>query len=147
MLLLYTSVFLPRLIFNCKTWSTVTKSEVESLQKAHLRCLRNMMELANPSPVAGTFLELGILPIQFEIDMRKLNFLWKILQKENGDPVKQIYVGLKHNCFEKNWAKEVMGLRSRYGLLICDKEVECTGKTEWCGEKVKGAIYLPFCSE
>ena len=34
MLLLHRSVFLPRLIFNCETWSSLTKSEVESLQKA-----------------------------------------------------------------------------------------------------------------
>ena len=104
---------------------------LQSLQKAQSRFLRNMMEMANSTPVAGTFLELGILPIQFEIDMRKLNFLWKILQKENDDPVKQIYVELKRHCFEKNWANEVMGLRSRYGLPICDEEVEYTGKTEW----------------
>ena len=62
-----------------------------------------MMEVADSTPFAGTFLALEILPIQFEIDMRKLNFLWKILQKENDDPVKQIYVELKRNCFEKNW--------------------------------------------
>ena len=102
MLLLCGSVFLSRLIFNCETWSTVRKSEVESPQKAQLRYLRNMMEVANSTPVAGTFLELGILPIQFEIDMRKLNFLWKILQEENDDPVKPMYVELKRNCFEKN---------------------------------------------
>ena len=33
LLLLYRSVFLPRLIFNCETWSILTRSEVESLQK------------------------------------------------------------------------------------------------------------------
>ena len=78
--------------------------------------------------------------------MRKLNFLWKILQKENDDPLKQIYVELKHNCFEKNWANEVMGLRSRYGLPICDEEIECTGKTEWC-KKVKCAIHCFVVNE
>ena len=49
--------------------------------------LRNMMEVANSNPAAGTFLKLGILSINFEIDFRKLKFLWKILQKENDDPV------------------------------------------------------------
>ena len=33
-----------------------------------------------------------------------------------------------------------MGLRSRYGLPICDEEVKCTGNTEWC-KKVKRSIY------
>ena len=93
MFLLYRSVFFPRLIFNCETWSNLTNREVESLQKVQLKYLRNMMEVANP--VAGMFLELGILPINFEIDLRKLKFLWKILQKENDDPVKQIYLELK----------------------------------------------------
>ena len=69
------------------------------------------MKVANSTPVAGAFLQLGILPVQFEIDMRKSYFLWKIVQKENDDPVKQIYVQLKRNCFEKNWANEMMWLR------------------------------------
>ena len=101
-----------------------------------------MMKVANSTPVAGTFLELGILPIQFEIDMRKLSFLWKILQKENVDPVKQIYKELKHNCLEKNWAHEVMGLRSRCGLLMCNEETECTCKMN--GVKRLTISYLIF---
>ena len=131
MFLLYRSVFLPRLIFNFETWSNLTNQEVESLQKVQLKYLRNMMKVANSTPVAGTFLELGILPINFEIDLRKLKFLWKILQKENDDPVRQVYLKLKRNCFEKNWTNEVMEVMHRYGLSTCDEEVECTGKTEW----------------
>ena len=33
-----------------------------------------------------------------------------------------------------------MGLRSRYGLPICDEAVECTGKTER-RKQVEGALY------
>ena len=100
---LYRLVFLPRLIFNCESWSILTESEVESLQKAQLRYSRNIMEVASSTPVAGTFFELGILPTVYsiEIDMRKLVFLRKILQKENDDPVKQMYVNLKNNCSRK----------------------------------------------
>ena len=72
--------------------------------------------------------------------MRKLNSLWKIVQKQNDDPVKQIYIELKRSCFEKNCLNEVMGLRSRYCLPISDEEVDRTGKTEWC-KKVKRTIY------
>ena len=77
MFLLHRSVFLPRLIFNCETWSNLTNQEVESLQKlkVQLKYLRNMMKVANSTPVAETFLELGIVPINFEIDLRKLKFL------------------------------------------------------------------------
>ena len=140
MFLLYRSAFLPTLIFNCEAWSNLTNQEVESLQKVQLKYLRNMMEVANSTSVAGTLLELGILPINFEIDPRKLKFLWKILQKENDDPVKQVYLELKRNCFEKNWTNEIMEVMHRYSLSTCDGEVECTGKTEWYN-KVKHAVY------
>ena len=46
---------------------------------------------------AGTFLKLGILPINYEIDLRKLKFLWRILQKDYTDPVRQVYLELKTN--------------------------------------------------
>ena len=50
MFLLYRSVFLPRLIFNCETWSNLTNQEVQSLQKVQLKYLRNMMEVGNSPP-------------------------------------------------------------------------------------------------
>ena len=70
----------------------------------------------------------------------KIKFFMENTAERKWWPVKQIYVELKRNCFEKNWANEVMGLRSMYGIPICDEEVEYTGKAEWC-KKVKGAIY------
>ena len=54
--------------------------------------------------------------------------MWKILQKENDDPVKQVYLELKRNCFEKNWTNEIMEVMHRYGLSTCDEEVSALEK-------------------
>ena len=48
------------------------------------------MEAPGSTPVAAAYLALGVLPIEYEIDIRRLRFLWTILQK-NNDPVRMAY--------------------------------------------------------
>ena len=81
--------------------------------------------------IAAVNLEFGVLPIQYEVELRKLYFLKSILQKSHDDPVRMVYNEmLKYPC-EKNWANEVMGLRIRYGLSTDDWHAETTGINEW----------------
>ena len=131
MLLLYRSVYLPRLIYNCESWSKLTKNDICELQKAQRCYLRSIMEVPGSTPVAATYLELGVLPIEYEIDIRRLCFLWIILQKNKDDPVRMVYTEMLKYPFEENWANDVMKLRCKYGLSMDDASVETTGMNEW----------------
>ena len=62
MLLLYESIFLPRLVYNCEAWTNLTRKDYLDFEKA------------NSTPTAGLFLELGILPAQFVIELEANNF-------------------------------------------------------------------------
>ena len=75
MMLLYHSVFVPRLIYNSEVWSNLTKKDLSCLENAQLQYLRYALEVPKSTPVAAMFLELGILPVQFEIEKRQLLFL------------------------------------------------------------------------
>ena len=88
MITMYQSVFLPRLIYNCESWSNLTQKDISNLQ---LKFLRRVMEVPKSTPIAALFLELGILPIQYEIEKRQLIFLRRILDRENDDPIKMCY--------------------------------------------------------
>ena len=77
MMVMYQSVFLPRLIYNCESWSNLTHKDISNLQGAQLNFLRRVMEIPKATPTAPLFLELGILPIQHEIEKRQLVFLKK----------------------------------------------------------------------
>ena len=87
MITMYQSVFLPRLIYNCESWSNLTQKDISNLQDAQVKFLRQVMEVPKSTPIAALFLELGILPIQYEIEKRQLVFLKRILDKENDDPI------------------------------------------------------------
>ena len=70
MLLLYDSVFLPRLTYNCETWSNLTSKDYLDFEKAQKKFLVRVMEMPKSTPTAGLFLEMGILPAQFVIELR-----------------------------------------------------------------------------
>ena len=82
---------MPRLIYNCESLPKQTINDVCELRKAQRRYLRSVMEAPVFAPMAATYLEMGVLPIEYEIDIRRLRFLWTIRQKNNGDPVRMVY--------------------------------------------------------
>ena len=72
LLILCKSVFVPRLIYNCEAWSGLTIKEINILRTAQLNFLRCMLEVPKGTPTAALYLELGILPINFEIKIKQL---------------------------------------------------------------------------
>ena len=77
MMVMYQSVFLPKLIQNCESWSSLTHKDISNLQGARLNFLRRVMEVPKSTPTVALLLELGILPIQYEIEKRQFVFLKK----------------------------------------------------------------------
>ena len=82
--------------------------DISNLQDAQLNFLRRAMEVPKSTPIAALFLELGILPIQYEIEKRQLVFLKRILDRENDDQIKMSYHEMLKYQAEKNWANNVM---------------------------------------
>ena len=80
MLLLNRSIFILRLIYNCETWINITLKEYASLRKSQLLFLRRALEILRSVPTAALYLELGILPIKCEIEIRQLLILKRILE-------------------------------------------------------------------
>ena len=64
MLILYKTVFVPRLVYNCEAWSTLKAADYKILQSAQLKFMRKILEVPRSTPTAALYLELGIWPIR-----------------------------------------------------------------------------------
>ena len=116
MLLLYHGMFIPTLISNCQGWSHITQSNFSALQRLQLKFLKLMLWLPMSTPNVFIFLEFGVLPLEHEIQRRRVIYLHHILGLKDNDPVKLAYSqGLKL-VYEPNWANNVRDLRIKYGL-------------------------------
>ena len=111
-LLLYRSLFLSTMLFNSQAWSNLTKKDLDTLQTCQLKMLKKIFGGARSTSNSFTFLELGVLPISYEIHKRQLSFLHHILNLNDDDPVKRMYNNMKLLPGEKNWYNCVTKLLS-----------------------------------
>ena len=81
-LILYKTVFVPRLIHNCEAWSNLKAADCKILQSAQLNFMRKILEVPRSTPTVALCLELGIWPIRYEIEIRQLFFLKPVLDKK-----------------------------------------------------------------
>ena len=106
-IMLCKTVFLLRLLYNCEIWTNLSDNDYSNLQKVQLNYLRRIMEVPRSTPIHGTFLELGILPIPCEIEERQLCYLRQILVKDehDPDPILKVYKEMFKYNTERNWGK------------------------------------------
>ena len=132
-------VFVPTMLFNSEAWSHLTTNNISKLKTAQLRSLKRIMKTASSTPNAFVFLELGVMPVDFEIQRRQLGFLHHILVLGEDDPVKEMYEQLKCYPDAENWVTTIHKILKKYDLPVNEKEIEVISKTTW-KEKVKKAV-------
>ena len=86
------------------------------------------------------YLELGILPVMYEIEMRQLLFLKRLLDKKHADPCLRTYIEMLKFENETNWANNVLGLWRDYNLPLNYDDIKKMSVSHW-NYFVKSAIF------
>ena len=138
-LLLYRSLFLSCILFNSQAWRNLTEKNFAQLQKLQVRLLKKIVDAPSCTSNAFIFLELGVLPIKYEIHQRQITFLHHILHLEPNDPVHVLYQQMK--CFpgEANWLNDVLRSAAMYSIDVNEEILKSITKETFKGT-VKSAI-------
>ena len=131
MFVLYEAMFIQMLIFNGQSWSHITKQNMLELERLQLKFLKLILWLPMSTPNVFIFLEYGVLPLEHEIQRRRLTYLHHILNLKDTDPAKLAYSQGLRLSHEPNWANDIKKLRERYGISVSDQEVSDMSKAKW----------------
>jgi hypothetical protein len=131
LILLYQAVILASVLFNSQTWTRLTQSDYKKLITIQLKYLKRMLHAPNSTPNVNVFLELGVLPITYEIHRRKLVFLHHVLTLQEDDPVRRVYYEQLKLPGELNWANELQVLRETYDVGLSDDEIMTLSYERW----------------
>ena len=93
--------------------------------------MRKILEVPRSSPTAALYLELGISPIRYEIEIRQLFFLKRVLDKKADDPCLLVFSKMLKFKDESNWGNEVLGLRKKYNLPLKDENIKNMSERDW----------------
>ena len=137
MLLLYKTVYVPSMLTNADAWSNLSPKNFEDLERAQRKCLKRILKTASSTPNSILYLEMGILPMKFEIHIKQLIFLHQILSLADDDPVKLMYQQQHEYPYEKNWATNNRELRIFYELPTDDNDIAVLSKGQWSGRVKK----------
>ena len=128
---LYKIMFLTVVLFNSGAWSNLTSTDIKRLTTIQLKFLKRILHAPSSATNSFVFLELGIIPIEYNIHMSQLNFLHHILTLEEDDPVYLAYCQQKLFEFEKNWYNEVETLRTKYGINKSNEQIKRITREKW----------------
>ena len=143
-IILYQSVFLATLLFNCQAWRKLSNEDYRKLQVTQIRYLKRVMRAPLSTPNNFVFLEFGALPVRFIIHCRQLTFLHHIVALDDEDPVKKMFKAQQLLPYERNWSNEVLPLLHEYDLD--DVDIISMSKLTW-KENVKTNVTRKVLSQ
>ena len=138
-LLLYRALFLSTVIFNSQSWRNLTEKNIMQLQALQLRLLKKFLNAPSSTSNSFVFLELGVLPIRYEIHQRQLTFLHHIVNLNEDDPVYCLYQNMKRLPGERNWLNDVLQSATNYGIEVDESMLKSISK-ETFKKRVKDKI-------
>ena len=128
---LYKIMFLSVVLFNSGAWDNITVTQTKKLTTVQLKFLKRILHAPSSATNCFVYLELGILPIEYNIHISQLNFLHHILNLEETDPVFLDYCQQKLFEYEKNWFNEVVALRDKYDISESDDQIREMSREKW----------------
>ncbi len=130
LVLLYRSIFVQSVLLNCRAWSRITDKDIAKLHVSQLRCLKRILRTSSSTPNTFIYLEMGVLPIEYEIHIQQLSYLHHILLLPKEDPVRRMHEQQMLYPAEDNWTNSISTLKEKYNLPT-DEIIEAMSKYSW----------------
>ena len=104
-LVLRSSLLLSSLLLNSEAWVNLSDKNIRGLEQTDEILLSRILESEANTSNVFKYLELGILPVRFEIIKRKILFLQYILQQEEESMVYQVFKTTCENSTKNDFVK------------------------------------------
>lgn len=126
---LYETVVLPKALYGCELWSDLHDDEILTLEIAHRFCLKIIQGLPKRCRSDIVLTSIGMIPIEAEIDKRKLIFLGQLCRLNNNSIVKRLFN--YRLCYYFNFCSKVRGFIPDIHRI--------------CGKYGVGDVLLKYC--
>ena len=97
--MLHRSIFVNGTMVNMETWPEFSTTRIEMFERIEQGFLRRILEAHSKTPIECLYLELGIMPFRFHLMMKRIMYLYIIMQRNDNEITKQIVLCQKEsNC-------------------------------------------------
>ena len=118
------SLFLSSLLLNSEAWVNYTEKDVRILEQCDEILLGKILDCEANTSNALKYLELGIVPIRFEIMKRKLAFLQYILKQEKSAMIFQVLKATHENSVKNDFVQTCMKYLKTLDISLNFEEIQ-----------------------
>ena len=94
----------------------LTQTEIENMQQCHEMALRKLLSLPSKTPKQMLYILTGSVPIKYLIQRRRLNYLHKILNKDDESLLKTFFETQLKMRKTKDWENQITKDLNEYKL-------------------------------
>ena len=105
-ILLHQSVFVNGGLVNVETWPNCTEARIVKLEKTEQTFMRNILRAHSKTPIETLYLELGIIPLRFQLMKRRILYLQGILNRDDDELTKRVVLEQKKTQFDGDFYKQ-----------------------------------------
>ena len=140
------SYLISSILSSSEVWYGVTKAEIEQLEQVDEMWIRDLMNCSRSVPKDLLYLELGILPIRYIVQTRRLLYLHHILCQESQSLLYRFFIAQLENPTQRDWVSQVL---EDLEYINVDLEIEAIKslKRDKFKEIIKEAVKLKAFSD
>ena len=144
------SKLLSVLTYNLEVIPNITAKEIKKLDKVDLQLLRKTMMLSSKSSRSLLLLELGMVPVEYIIKQKRINFLHHLLTSEDQSLAKKIFLKQRENPLKGDFVTIVKSDLKDCRINLTHEEIQNTSKRKFkeiVRESIRGAAFQKLLSE
>ena len=88
---IYISIVVPKTLYGCEVWDTLSTTDMQSLESSHRFCIKYIQSMLRNTSSNLALCALNLLPIETVIDQRKLVFLGQLCRLPNTNLAKLVF--------------------------------------------------------
>ena len=127
-LILRDTNFISKVLLNSEVWHSLTKLQIENLEKVDRILMRKIFDAHSKTPIEWLYCEAGKLDLSSVIKMRRLMYLWEILNREKSELINRVYTTQKISNSIGDWIRLVEADRLELGLDLTDTQIQGMSK-------------------
>ena len=97
------SLFLSSLLLNAEAWVNYTEKDIRILEQCDEILLSRILDCDGNTSNALKYLELGIIPVRFEVMRKKLGFLQYILKEDKNSMISKVLNATSDNPIKNDF--------------------------------------------
>ena len=117
---IYKSVIIPTIFHNIETWSRTTKKEIKELELFQENIIKAICEQRQSTPYYSLLAELGIWPVEQQMEYKQILLLHNILNTNQKRLLKEVIEEQIKQPWKGCWAENIMNTCIKYKIEIKD---------------------------